>query len=414
MSRANYNNNPGNLRPPKGVTYDGQIGIDEKGFAIFENKDFGQRALVNDVTYKLNHGINTPDKFVDRFAPAGDENSEESRSNYKIHLAEQLGLKSTNDPFPKDAASRLAHAVSTFEGGTWNKTDNGTRLGSQGTSDITGASEDIKPFLGIVGGAGGATTAAGLETAKKVIPLVPTVVSKITGNAINPSAPMSRYGLQNYLNSQIAPNLRLPLSELEKVSGAGKIRTMSEVQNALKSIQTVQSQRIAKTASIDPKTGQPKKIYTTIPGKEAVNLSKYETKAGPLRQVVGRELQTAGEIGRSALPSFGRIAVGGLGGANAVMSGYDAWEMAQKLKAQNDPSWVDWARLATKTAATVGGGLSVLPFGVTQAAGLALQAPEMAWGAYDFYKNRPESEPLQTSSEDGLQNYLNSETVIAP
>ena len=39
MSLADYNNNPGNLRPPKGVTYDGQIGVDDKGFAIFENND---------------------------------------------------------------------------------------------------------------------------------------------------------------------------------------------------------------------------------------------------------------------------------------------------------------------------------------------------------------------------------------
>ena len=32
---AEYNNNPGNLRPPAGVKYDGQIGVDENGFAIF-------------------------------------------------------------------------------------------------------------------------------------------------------------------------------------------------------------------------------------------------------------------------------------------------------------------------------------------------------------------------------------------
>ena len=31
-SIADYNNNPGNLRPPKGLTYEGQIGVDERGF----------------------------------------------------------------------------------------------------------------------------------------------------------------------------------------------------------------------------------------------------------------------------------------------------------------------------------------------------------------------------------------------
>lgn len=116
---SEYNNNPGNLRPPKGVTYEGQIGVDDKGFAVFQNKEFGQKALINDVTHKLETGINTPEKFVDRFAPSGTENSEDARDNYKLYLAQQLGLKSTNEPFPKDAASRLAHAVGAFEGGTW-------------------------------------------------------------------------------------------------------------------------------------------------------------------------------------------------------------------------------------------------------------------------------------------------------
>lgn len=118
---SEYNNNPGNLRPPKGVVYDGQIGVDDKGFAIFENPEFGQKALINDISHKMKSGVDTPDKFVNRFAPAGEENSEEARENYKIHLMMALGLNSTNDPFPKDAADRIAKAVSSFEGGTWNQ-----------------------------------------------------------------------------------------------------------------------------------------------------------------------------------------------------------------------------------------------------------------------------------------------------
>ena len=98
---ADYNNNPGNLRPPKGVKYEGQIGVDERGFAIFENKSFGQKALVNDINIKINRGLDTPEKFIDRYAPASAENPEEGRENYKIKLAAALGLKSTNDPFPK-------------------------------------------------------------------------------------------------------------------------------------------------------------------------------------------------------------------------------------------------------------------------------------------------------------------------
>lgn len=115
---ADYNNNPGNLKPPKGVKYEGQIGVDDRGFAIFENKSFGQRALVNDINIKINRGLDTPEKFIDRYAPAGEENSDDARENYKIKLAASLGLKSTNDPFPKGAAPRIADIIYRFESGT--------------------------------------------------------------------------------------------------------------------------------------------------------------------------------------------------------------------------------------------------------------------------------------------------------
>ena len=48
-SLADYNNNPGNLRPPKGVTYEGQIGVDDKGFAIFETPAAGRQALLSEL-----------------------------------------------------------------------------------------------------------------------------------------------------------------------------------------------------------------------------------------------------------------------------------------------------------------------------------------------------------------------------
>jgi len=118
---AEYNNNPGNLRPPKGVKYDGQIGVDEKGFAIFENAEYGRRALLNDINIKLKRGLNTPDKFLEVYAPRGEENPDEARDNYRILLAQSLGLESTSTPFPKDSAERIADAITKFEGGTWGK-----------------------------------------------------------------------------------------------------------------------------------------------------------------------------------------------------------------------------------------------------------------------------------------------------
>lgn len=118
---AEYNNNPGNLRPPQGVKYEGQIGVDDKGFAIFENADYGRRALVNDIQIKLKRGLNSPEVFIDTYAPRGSENPQEAQENYKIWLANSLGLSSTADKFPKDSAEKIADAVSKFESGTWGK-----------------------------------------------------------------------------------------------------------------------------------------------------------------------------------------------------------------------------------------------------------------------------------------------------
>ena len=400
---SDYNNNPGNLRPPKGVTYEGQIGVDDKGFAVFENKEYGQRALLNDVAHKLGNGINTPDKFVDRFSPAGSENEEDARDNYKIYLAQQLGLKSTSDPFPKDAADRLAKAVSAFEGGTWATpaqteesvseaapaaADDGETVKPKESTDIPGVADANRPAIGMIGGVGGAGLSAAMETTKKLAPILPNIINKMTpGVAVNPNLPMSRMGLQRYLNSQIAPNLRLPLTELEKVSGAGKIRTMSEVQTALRAIQAVEEQKVAKPV-VKMVPGRPGMFEetgmfrtATTPGRPGVDLTPYEIKSGPARQAIGRELQTAGEVGRAVLPSVAKVGIGGLGAANAAMQGYDAYELWRREGMT--------PRVASKMAATVGGGLSMLPFGVTQAVGLGLQAPELAWEGYDWLKNRP-------------------------
>jgi hypothetical protein len=115
-SVADYNNNPGNLRP-KGFTYKGQIGVDERGFAIFENKDAGRNALLQDIRAKQRQGLNTPEAFINKYAPAMPENPEEGRENYKMRMAQHLGLKSTTDPFPKGSEEQLADLIASFESG---------------------------------------------------------------------------------------------------------------------------------------------------------------------------------------------------------------------------------------------------------------------------------------------------------
>lgn len=273
-------------------------------------------------------------------------------------------------------------------------TDEGERVAAAGKEDIPGYGNAIEPFLGIVGAGAGLGASTAIETTKKVAPLVPNILSRLGSGAPNPTQPMSRVGLQRYLNSQIAPNLKLPLSELEKVTGGEKIRTMSEVQNALTTLKGEPGERVAKTASIDPRTGTPRKVYSYTPGRPPIDLTPYEVPVkGPVASAVGRQVSTAADVARAVAPSVARVGLGGLGGAAAAMQGYDAYELYRKMQQQKaageEPSLAQKARLGTKSLATMGGGLSMMPFGATQAAGLAAMAPETVWSLLDYYRNTP-------------------------
>lgn len=113
---AEFNNNPGNLKPV-GFTYKDQIGLDDRGFAVFATKEAGRNALIQDIQIKQKNGINNPHAFIDKYAPAGEENKEESRDNYKIGMAGHLGLKNTKDPFPEGSAEKIADFITSFESG---------------------------------------------------------------------------------------------------------------------------------------------------------------------------------------------------------------------------------------------------------------------------------------------------------
>ena len=391
---AEYNNNPGNIRPAKGVKYEGMIGVDDKGFAIFEKPEFGQKALVNDIKYKLEkRGIKTPNEFVDIYSPKGDENSEDARDNYKIYIAQKLGLKSTSDPFPEDAVDKLSQAITNFEGGKWQEKAEDKKDEAKDEAVEPGAGEtvpassaagaDENKIMSVVGGATGAKLAGSIETGKRALPLLQGLYEKATGNTDYMNRPQSRASLQRYLNSQIAEDLRIPLKELEKVAGNGKpVRTMSEVQAALANIKGSPSERVAKTTSIDPKTGQPRQIFTTIPGKAPIDLSAYQHTPTVLTRAADQAVQ-AGEVVKGALPSVARVGVGALGGALAGSQLYDAFkEYDYQGKGLRMPT----ARNAAQFASGFGGALSMLPFGVTQGAGLVLQAPELGYQAYEGLK----------------------------
>lgn len=413
---AEYNNNPGNIRPAKGVKYEGLIGVDDKGFGIFEKPEYGQKALINDIKYKLEkRGLKTPNDFIDVYTPKGDENEEDGRDNYKIYIAQKLGLKSTNDPIPDDAIEKLAEAITNFEGGKWQEKSEGKKEEAKGEDAEVGKGEDEtvpassaagageNAVMSVVGGAAGAKLAGSIETGKRALPLLQTLYNKATGSDAYMHRPQSRASLQRYLNSQIAEDLRIPLKDLEKVAGGGKpVRTMSEVQDALANLKGSPSERVAKTVSIDPKTGQPRQIFTTTPGKPAIDLSAYKH-TPTIATRAADQVANAGQVVKGALPSVGRVGVGALGGALAGSQLYDAFNQYQK---EGSGLHLPSARNAAQFASGAGGALSMLPFGVTQAAGAVLQAPELAYQGYEGLKelNRRRKTATKEDTDRMLMN----------
>lgn len=327
---------------------------------------------------------------------------------YKVLTAYNAGpstkyFNSGNMEDMPDETLKHMDKVSEYYGGSLPTVETGKSVSepapAEATEDnkIKSADDTIKPApkglpgetdpYAVIGGVAGTTIASSAETAKRILPLIPNLINKMGGQSIDINKPVSRMALQNWLNSMLqsnSQNVRLPVSELERITGK-QIRTMGELGEAYRAIQAVEEQKVTKPM-VKMVEGRPgvfeqtgRMTSSTIPGREAVDLTPYEVKSkGPLTRAVGQQMQTAGEVVRSALPSVGRVALGGLGGANAAVQGYDAWELAQKLKENKNPSWKDYGRVGTKSMAALGGALSTIPLGITQPVGFALQAPEAA------------------------------------
>ena len=105
--------NVGNLRP-SGFSYPGQVGISKGGFAMFDSPEAGIKALQQDISIKLNRGLDTPHKFISVYAPESDKNDVKT---YSRNVANMLGIGS-NDKIPNTPEARqlLAQAITRQEG----------------------------------------------------------------------------------------------------------------------------------------------------------------------------------------------------------------------------------------------------------------------------------------------------------
>ena len=140
-------NNPGNLRP--GAGFIGETG-DRGGYAVFENPDYGLRAMIrNLMTYQNQYGIDNVDDLVDRYAPAGD-NSPEARRAYKKNLINALNLSGAKDKFNiSENLDKLVPAIVTQEQGQMPFTGGviGKAIQAAGTEDEKEVAKILGPAL---------------------------------------------------------------------------------------------------------------------------------------------------------------------------------------------------------------------------------------------------------------------------
>lgn len=105
------NNNPLNVKAMKHDTWQGQIGIDKHGHAIFDTPEHGVRAAAYVLkNYAMRHDIDTVEGIVKRFATG-------NQQPYIAYLCKRLGLRQ-DEPFNiLHRLPELLKAMARFESG---------------------------------------------------------------------------------------------------------------------------------------------------------------------------------------------------------------------------------------------------------------------------------------------------------
>ncbi len=337
---ADYNNNPGNIKPPKGVTYDGQIGVDDRGFAIFENKDYGRKALINDIEIKIKNGLTSPEAFINRYAPAGDENPEDARMNYKIYLADQLGLKSTAENFPKDSAQKIADAIAQFESGTRAEPTttetapapkanfDAPKMASSNTdADEESTAQEIPPYVGgIIGGVTGTTAGTSAAVAKAKYDLAVEAYDRIMGRTGNAPATGTTSGEKWAAKTGYgkgAGTVQDVSSAYQRSVGKGKVSSKMDklwgVAQAGEDPQLVQ-RLIDRAKAAEQITAAPSKLSRAA--SYIGNLGALPVKGGLMGAAAG--FGAADAYNRYRAGETGEATVGGLGTVASLLAPYVA------------------------------------------------------------------------------------------
>ncbi len=111
---AAKNKNPMNIKQLDHDIWEGQIGVDDQGHAMFSSWEYGIRAGAFTLrAYALKHNVDTVDKLVNRFAEAKGQ----KHTIYVLFLCESLGVGSDEKISLIDYMPMLLRAMSKYESG---------------------------------------------------------------------------------------------------------------------------------------------------------------------------------------------------------------------------------------------------------------------------------------------------------
>lgn len=118
MSLAEKNNNPGNIRYNRSIIWKGQLG-NNKGFCVFENSDFGLRAMILLLKRYINvYKLTSVEKIISRYAPASENNT----CDYISFVSDDLfsfGFSSSYLEYKSPAFYHLVRAMVRVESGKY-------------------------------------------------------------------------------------------------------------------------------------------------------------------------------------------------------------------------------------------------------------------------------------------------------
>jgi len=112
-TRGVRNNNPGNIRKGSS-TWEGEIGVDDKGFIVFSSMNYGVRACMKLIRNYIMGGTNTIRKIINRYAPPTDNNPTESYIAY-VSTQCNIGSNTVISSDDWDKLCKLVVAICYFE-----------------------------------------------------------------------------------------------------------------------------------------------------------------------------------------------------------------------------------------------------------------------------------------------------------